>query len=115
MIRRYHICIRLDCDPNFSTEKTTKAFTGVEELTVEVFQAQYGSSDYKVLKLFEGVRGVKRVNIYGSVTLFPEYVEWLKTAMMAPKDGTVGEFEKEKPAATDGKSYDIWIVSRNDA
>ncbi|TVY55103.1 hypothetical protein LSUE1_G009500, partial [Lachnellula suecica] len=71
LIRRFHIIVRLDCDPNYTFEKVKKAFSGAEELTIQVFQAQFGSSDYKVLRLFEGVRGVQRVRVYGSVTAFP--------------------------------------------
>jgi hypothetical protein len=108
LITRYHIHVRLDCDPNFSREKAKEAFSGMEELTIEVFQAQYGSSDYKVLRLFEGVRGVKRVRVYGSITGFPEYVQWLQDSMMA------GEGETRQFETRDGESavrkYDLWIV-----
>ena len=93
LIRRFHIRVRLDCDPNFSATKAENAFSGVEELTVEVFQAQYRSSNYKVLKLFEGVRGIQKASIYGSVTGFPEYVSWLQDAMMSEKDGVVDGFK----------------------
>jgi hypothetical protein len=114
LIQRYHIRVRLDCDPNFSLKKATDAFTGVEELTIEVFQAQFGSSDYKVLRLFEGIRGVKRARVYGSVTAFPEYVEWLETALVTPKEGVVEAFEKERVVTSQVRPYDIWTVSGND-
>lgn len=110
LIRRYHIRVRLDCDANFKTNLATKSFTGVEELTIEVFQAQFGSCDYNVLKLFEGVRGVERTRIYGSVQAFPEYVEWLKWTMEAPIDAELEGFDKEKIArvlADRVRSYDI--------
>lgn len=94
LIQRYHIRVRLDCDPNFSLAKATNAFSGVEELTIEVFQAQFGSSDYKVLRLFEGVRGVKRARVYGSVTAFPKYVAWLEAAIVTPKESVVKAFDK---------------------
>lgn len=113
LIRRYHIRVRLDCDPNFSLIKAASAFSGVEELTIEVFQAQFGSSDYTVLRLFEGVRGVKRVRIYGSVTAFPEYIDWLEAAIVTPKEGVVEVFEKEKMGTGKVRSYDIWTVSGN--
>ena len=113
LIQRYHINIRLDCDPNFSMAKATDAFSGVEELTVEVFQAQFGSSDYKVLRLFEGVRDVKRARVYGSVTAFPEYVSWLEAAIVTPKGNTVEVFDKEKVIPLQVKPYDIWTVSTN--
>ena len=92
MIRRYHISVRLDCDPNFSAEKAKEAFTGVEELTIEVFQAQFESSDYKVLKLFEDIRDVKKARIYGSVQAFPDYVDWLKRAIMTAEGSPVQNF-----------------------
>lgn len=110
LIRRYHIRVRLDCDPNFSAEKATRSFTGVEELSIEVFQAQFGSSDYKVLRLFEGIRGVRRARIYGSVTTFPEYVEWLRNSVQTPEGLEVEVFDKEKVGAQ-VRPYDMWIVS----
>jgi hypothetical protein len=113
LIQRYHINVRLDCDPNFSAEKATKAFSGVEELTIEVFQAQFGSSDYKVLRLFEGVRGVKRARVYGSVTAFPEYAAWLEATIVTPEDGVVEVFDKEKAVMRQVRAYDIWTVSGN--
>jgi hypothetical protein len=94
LIRRYHIRVRLDCDPNFEKERAIEAFSGIEELTIEVFQAQFGSSDYKVLRLFEGVRGIRKARVYGSVQAFPDYVEWLKNAMETPKNIEIGVFDK---------------------
>jgi hypothetical protein len=87
--------VRLDNDPNFDTEKANKAFSGVEELTIEVFQAQYGSADHRVLRLFEGVRGVTRARVYGSVVKVPRYVEWLQNAMMSPKGTEVAAFDPD--------------------
>ena len=88
--------MRLDCDPNFTTEKASDAFSGVEELTIEVFQAQFGGSDYRVLRLFEGIRGVKKVKIFGSVIAFPEYVGWLRGSIMSPKGVGVCAFESQE-------------------
>ncbi|TVY33009.1 hypothetical protein LSUB1_G007574 [Lachnellula subtilissima] len=120
-IRRFHIRVRLDNDPNFSAQKAQESFTGVEELTIEVFQAQYGSSDYKVLRLFEGVRGVERTRVYGSITGFPEYAEWLQNVMSTPVGKEVDLFDKEKVLlekavhVRSGDAYDIWIVSGRSA
>lgn len=89
----------------------------MEELTIEVFQAQFGSSDYKVLKLFEGVRGVERTKVYGSVTGFPEYVEWLQNVMSSPVGKEVERFDREKVLlekavhVRSGDAYDVWVVS----
>lgn len=98
-ISRYHIRVRLDCDPRFSAMKAQKAFTGCEELTIEVFQAQFGGSNYSVLMRFDGIRGVKKARIYGSVYAFPEYTKWLEDAMMSPLGNTVELFS----SSTGGK------------
>lgn len=74
--------------------KVQNAFTGVEELTIEVFQAQLGGSDYSVLRRFEGVRGVKRARIYGSIYAFPEYAKWLQNAMMSPVGAAPKPFDQ---------------------
>jgi len=78
-----------------------------------VFQAQFGSSDNKVLRLFEGVRGVKRARVYGSVQAFPEYVQFLENAVTSPVGSVVGDFDKEVWGAhvRGNENYDIWTVS----
>ena len=100
LIRRYHIRVRLDCDPNFTAIKVIDAFTDIEELSIEVFQTQYGGSDYNVLRLFEGIRGVKKANIFGSTSSFPKYAEWLQDAMMTPKGIVLKSFN-------DGSKEDV--------
>nr|OQO22948.1 hypothetical protein B0A51_09528 [Rachicladosporium sp. CCFEE 5018] len=80
LIKRFHLLVRLDTDPRFTAEDARKAFTGVEELEIEVFQSMYDSCDYRVLGLFEGVRGVGRARVGGSVGR--GYAEWLEGQMM---------------------------------
>jgi hypothetical protein len=82
----------------------------VEDLTIEVFQTQFGSCDHRVLGLFEGIRGVKAARVYGSVTAFPEYVAWLQNTMMSPKGGEVGSFRVDLPVREKPRSYDMWNV-----
>jgi hypothetical protein len=113
MIRRYHIRVRLDCNPNFSAEKAAAAFSCMEELTIEVSQAQFGSSDHGVLKLFEGVRGVQRARVYGSVTNFPEYVAWLEEGMMSEQGKDRVDFGSTPDADTAVRPYNIWTVNRS--
>ena len=55
LIRRYYIFVRLDTDPRFSNSLVEESFNGCDELYIDVFQAMYGSCDFTVLKLFEGV------------------------------------------------------------
>ncbi|KAF7900026.1 hypothetical protein EAF00_004362 [Botryotinia globosa] len=96
IIKKYYIIVRLDCDPNFSAKKAEEAFSEVDELTIRVEQSAFRGSDYKVLRLFEDVRGVKNVRIYGSVTGFPAYVEWLQGVMMTPMNVDAAPFQSEK-------------------
>ncbi|KAJ8069419.1 hypothetical protein OCU04_003073 [Sclerotinia nivalis] len=98
IIKKYYIVVRLDCDPNFSAGKARDAFSGMEELTIRVEQSAYrgSGSDYKALRLFEDVRGVKETNVSGSVTGFPVYVEWLKDVMKMPGDAHILPFEGRK-------------------
>lgn len=110
LIKRYHILVRLDCDPNFTKAEAQRAFSGMEEVTIEVTQAQFGSSDHKVLRLFEDVRGVQKAWIYGSVIAFPSYVEWLREGMQA-EIGTARVFEDESMKDHTVRTYDIWTVS----
>lgn len=79
LMRRFHLRVRLDCDPNYSGEALVRAFSGIEELEVEVFQASYGNSDFHVLELFAGIRGVRRARVFGSVAR--EFASWLEGCM----------------------------------
>jgi hypothetical protein len=51
-----------------------------------------GSAGADVLRQFEGVRGVRRVRVKGSVPGFEGYVGWLRRRMMMMRvTGSVGE------------------------
>jgi len=93
--------VRLDTDPRFTASEVSAAFSGAESLEVEVWQAEYGSVDLRVLKLFEGVRGVRRARVCGSVG--GKYARWLEDVMMREVGGMVEGFvELEEDA------YDLW-------
>lgn len=96
LIQRYHIFVRLECDAGFSAEAARDAFSGVEELTVEVFQSQFKGSGNGVLRLFEGVRGVRRARVFGSIAEWPEYVAWLQGKMMSKEGGELLGLEGRK-------------------
>ncbi|OBT59130.1 hypothetical protein VE04_00996 [Pseudogymnoascus sp. 24MN13] len=87
LIRRYHVFVRLECDAGFSAEAATDAFSGIDELTVEVFESQFKGSGNEVLRLFEGVRGVRKARVFGSIAEWPEYVAWLQKRMMSKEGG----------------------------
>lgn len=101
-IRRFHVRVRLDCDPTFDAGAATAAFSGVDELVVEVWQAVFQGADHDALRVFEGVRGVKDVKIYGSTRGFEEYVRWLEDVMRCDANG--GErteaVERRRPSLT---------------
>jgi hypothetical protein len=109
MITRYHMYVRLDCDARFVEESATSCFSNLDELSVEVFQAQFGSSGYEKLKLLEGIRGVKSVRLFGSLTAFPEYATWLREALVSPVDAVVEPYiEIVTPETVE---FDPWSLS----
>lgn len=83
LIKRYFIHVRLDIDPRFSSRQLEESFNDIDELHIEVFQAMYGSCDFSVLKLFEGVRGIGKVKIEGSLG-DRKYASWLTETMQLP-------------------------------
>ncbi|KAK7443867.1 hypothetical protein Landi51_08826 [Colletotrichum acutatum] len=106
-IHRFHVRLRLDCDPAFDAAAATAAFSGVDELVVEVWQAAFQSADHGALRVFEGVRAVKTVRIYGSITGFEDYVSWLEgvircgDGLEGPKDTThVGTMPSQSQVPT---------------
>ena len=96
MIRRYCIRIRLDVDAPWTAEAVTKAFSGVEELVIEVWQASFGTCGVGVLEPFAGVRRVGKASIGGSVG--GGFARWLEGVMM----GSAEEVEWE------GSRWDGW-------
>lgn len=98
LIRRWYLKARLDCGPFWTAERISEAFTGVDELTVEVWQSMYAGGGGEVLRLFRGVRGVKRVRIWGSTTGVERYVRWLEGVMTSPEGSEVVPFDKEWPS-----------------
>ena len=80
-IRRFHLRVRLDCDPFYTPAKLAKAFSGMDELEIEVFQSSFGTSDYRVLECFSIIRGVKRAKVHGSVK--QHFADWLEKVMQS--------------------------------
>ncbi|KAK4632285.1 hypothetical protein CLAFUW4_03533 [Fulvia fulva] len=105
-IRRYHIHVRLDIDARFSNGQATESFTGIDVLELEVFQAMYGSCDFTNLKLFEGVRGVGKVIVQGSVG-DGRYAKWLEHCMMSPVDTEFAAYNEAYVAGVPG--WDAWV------
>jgi hypothetical protein len=92
-IRKWYISLRMDIDPRLRAKDVETAFTGVDTLEIEAWQAMFGSGDPRVLKLFEGVRGVGKVKVYGSVG--QRYSDWLTLCMKSPLGSVVEPFVED--------------------
>ncbi|KAJ9665675.1 hypothetical protein H2201_004159 [Coniosporium apollinis] len=112
-IRRWHVKVRLDTDPRYSAEDVRKAFSGAEEVEVDVWQTQFGACDYGNLGLFEEVRGVGRAVVGGSVEA--GFAGWLEGVMMRPVEGEVGGEgawvggEQRTGWGRGRGPYDLWV------
>ncbi|KAI7156585.1 hypothetical protein KC349_g6206 [Hortaea werneckii] len=107
LIRKFSLHVRLDTDPRFTSIQAEESFNGVEELEIEVFQAMYGSCDFSVLGLFEGVRGVGRAVVRGSVG-DGRYAGWLAESMMCPPGCEKPLGFGEEGFGGRGERRDVW-------
>ncbi|WPG99849.1 Hypothetical protein R9X50_00266900 [Acrodontium crateriforme] len=105
LIRRYYIHVRLDVDARYSMAQVTEAFSGADELSIDVSQAMYGSCSFDVLALFEGVRGVRKAQVRGS-TGDGKYARWLAGVMELPLGTDPEGFCEEHVARSNGR--DAW-------
>ncbi|KAK5109268.1 hypothetical protein LTR62_007142 [Meristemomyces frigidus] len=106
-IRRYYIHVRLDVDPRFTRLQVEESFMGVAELDIEVFQSMYASCDFSVIRLFEGVRGVKKAVVRGSVG-DGKYAEWLARSMMSGVADEVPAYSETYMGGN--KGWDDWLA-----
>ena len=84
-IRRWWMRIRLDAGCPFTEEAVTAAFTGMDEVVLDIWQTTFwGGAGVGPLERFEGVRGVRKVRVLGSTTGFEGYLRWLAQSMTAP-------------------------------
>lgn len=105
LIRRFYLPVRLDTDPGFTRETVEQCFSQCEVLALDVFQAIYGGCDFGVLRLFEGVRGVGRAVVGGSVG-DGRYARWLEECMMAPSGQEIEPFDFD--ALVDSDEHGRW-------
>jgi hypothetical protein len=101
-IKRWYLNIRLDIESRFNSTEVSLASNGCEELEIEAWQAEYGTSDLKTLDLFESVRGIKRAKVTGSVGAM--YCQWLGGCMTSAIGNVVEPFWGEEV----GKGYNLW-------
>lgn len=91
-------------------DKAKLKLSGLDYLTVEVFQAQFGSSDFRNLRTIEAVRGVKHARVFGSTNSCPSYARWLEHALMSPENEDVPNFEDSEETSKN-LGIDIWTLS----
>jgi hypothetical protein len=97
LIRRFHVQVSLDCDIPYDQADVARAFSGIDELTIDLVQVMFMGSGYTNLRRFEAVRGVHRVTILGSTTGFEEYISWLRKTMMSDPGTKVDDFHPLHP------------------
>lgn len=107
-IRRFHLVLRLDCDVPCSRHAFAAAFTGLDELVVDVVQAVFLGVGCANLRVLEGVRGVHRVTIRGSTTGFEDYIRWLEGVMMSEPGANVDDFEPSGSERVHHLNLAVW-------
>ncbi|KAK4452470.1 hypothetical protein QBC34DRAFT_435789 [Podospora aff. communis PSN243] len=108
-VKRWHLRLRLDSPSPWPIEKVTQAFSGVEELVVHLWQATFlGGVGAETLRLFEDVRGVRRVEIRDAPPGFERYTAWLERRMGMPLGEEGEEYACEDVA--ERKRLDGWAA-----
>ncbi|KAI1391094.1 uncharacterized protein F4822DRAFT_172632 [Hypoxylon trugodes] len=92
LIARLHVCIRLDAEPRYDSKMAATQLSGREEIVLETYQVSWRGSGPDALRLFEGVRGVRRARVVGSVGGFEDYARWLEGVMMCEHGTEVKPF-----------------------
>ena len=90
MIRRFHLRVRLDCDPFYKPRDVKKAFSGADELELEVFRSSWGLGGYDALEGFVGVREIRKAKVHGSIE--PNFARWLEGVMRSAQGGLSEKF-----------------------
>ena len=85
LIRRFHIAVRLDCGPFWSSDNLKIAFSGIDELEIEAWQQSFGASDYSILLAFSSVRSVGKAKVSGS-SVPPDFARWLERVMESSEE-----------------------------
>lgn len=106
-IKKWYLHLRLDVDPRFTSSQLKQAFSGAEELEIDVFQPAYGSSDISNLELFEDIREVGKVRVTGSSCVDADYARWLEKLLMSPK-GTVRQSYKQDSG--EAEPWEVWTI-----
>ncbi|KAI4865321.1 hypothetical protein F4820DRAFT_299024 [Hypoxylon rubiginosum] len=110
-IGRFHVCVRLDAEPGYDQDAVTRHLSDREEVVLEAVQSTFQASGPEVLRLFEGVRGVRRAKVVGGLAGFEDYARWLERAMMSEVGAEVEPFcweEEKEEAAREPEVQSSW-------
>ncbi|KAI1776177.1 hypothetical protein F4818DRAFT_373211 [Hypoxylon cercidicola] len=103
-IARFHVAVRLDAEPGYDRDAATRHLSGKEEVVLEASQSTFEGSGPEVLRLFEGVRGVRRARVCGSLSGFEDYARWLEQAMMREVGAEVEPFRWDEGREPEAQS-----------
>ncbi|KAJ2906610.1 hypothetical protein MKZ38_000865 [Zalerion maritima] len=81
---RWHVRVRLDCDPPWTADQLAEAFSGADELYIQLWQTAYKGAGPRVAMLFEKIRGVRVARVDGSTYAFRHYANHLENVMQLP-------------------------------
>lgn len=93
LIRRFTLRLRLDVAPTFDAAQAAAMLSGLDELDVDGWQAQYLGADIGALRMLEGVRGVKRARVWAGG--YEAYAHWLQNNMMKGIGEPLDEFHED--------------------
>ncbi|KAI0167006.1 hypothetical protein GGR52DRAFT_574969 [Hypoxylon sp. FL1284] len=101
-VSRFRVRVRLDAEPAYDAAAAASHLSGKEEVVLEAVANAFRvdgdeeeTSGIEVLRLFEGVRGVRRASVVlvdGALAGFEGYARWLENAMTADADAHVEPF-----------------------
>ncbi|RYP90209.1 hypothetical protein DL770_003672 [Monosporascus sp. CRB-9-2] len=98
-VRRLRVRVRLDVevpdDGDGNGDEKVRQLSGLRELVLDVWQADWRAAGPRNLRRFEAVRGVGRARVVGSIGGFEDYARWLEDTMMCPPGEDVGPFVGE--------------------
>ncbi|KAK8066445.1 hypothetical protein PG997_013192 [Apiospora hydei] len=100
LIRRFTLRLRLDVAPTFDADQATALLSGLDELDVDGWQAQYLGADIGALRMLEGVRGVKRARVWAGG--YEAYAHWLQNQSIGePMDEFHEDSDSDSSAGED--------------
>ncbi|RYP00066.1 hypothetical protein DL764_006616 [Monosporascus ibericus] len=98
-VRRLRVRVRLDVeflddggDGAGEGDEKVRQLSGLRELVLDVWQADWRAAGPRNLRRFEAVRGVGRARVVGSTGGFEDYARWLENTMMCAPGEDVGPF-----------------------